>query len=325
MDIETTPSEDQTAPEVAPAPVDANSTGQEPGHSTGQATEGSTESPWNVPEGVVKLKAAGGEHEFRSLQELTKAAQMGIGARKAFTELDELRKSRESWESERATIAQQLQGWVENVKKNPAAFFQEIGLDPMQWSEKQLRQHLDLQAMTPEQRQERARQEQAERELSELRQYKQERETEREKAQREAAEHAQSQEIESARAQLEAEIVKELEADPVLGVETIRPRTIVRVAQVMAESNAAGVYCPPDKAVAYVRAERQAELREHINGMDPEKAIAFFGEDWARSIREYDVKRAKGTAKADAAAKGKGQAKQYGTLAEMLAAEKGVK
>jgi hypothetical protein len=297
--------------------------GAEGGQEAGQAEQSAEQvNPWAVDGGVVKIKGAGKEHEFKSLAELQKAAQYGLGAQKAFEEAAVLRKAQQEWEQERNGIAERLNQFFASAKQNPEALLRELGIDPMEYSEKSLKKHLDYQAMTPEQRAEKARLEQLEKEAEELRGYKNKTEQEKAEAEAKRQEEAKRAQDEADMKELTSEINAELDKDEFLGAADVRPEIVIEACNVMvnAASQTPPIYLTPEQAVGYVRADMEAKLIRRFKALNPEVVISKLGEDWARGVREYDLNRAKKVVKEVPAKGGKQVDKKFGSLREMIAA-----
>lgn len=188
-----------------------------------------------------------------------------------------------------AKAAQKRMQEAANVQKQTKAFYEALQKDPLsvltdpkvmgsekfqQLAEQFLSKKLAEQMLTPE---ERAQQEKEAR----LAKYEQE-----EARRNEEANQAKAQ-------QLEAHYAKQYEQTIMTALQTSNlpknPFTVKRMAELMQKNIQHGLDLEPQALAQLVKEDYQSELRQLINGAEPEAILGMFGEDLSNKIRKHDL------------------------------------
>lgn len=188
-----------------------------------------------------------------------------------------------------AKAAQKRMQEASNVQKQTRAFYEALQKDPLsvltdpkvmgsekfqQLAEKFLSQKLAEQMLTPEERAMRDKEER-------LAKYEQE-----EAKRNEEANQAKAQ-------QLEAHYAKQYEQTIMTALQTSNlpknPFTVKRMAELMQKNIQHGLDLEPQALAQLVKEDYQSELRQLINGAEPEAILGMFGEDISNKIRKHDL------------------------------------
>lgn len=188
-----------------------------------------------------------------------------------------------------AKAAQKRMQEAANVQRQTRAFYEALQKDPLsvltdpkvmgsekfqQLAEQFLSKKLAEQMLTPE---ERAQQEKEAR----LAKYEQE-----EARRNEEANQAKAQ-------QLEAHYAKQYEQTIMTALQTSNlpknPFTVKRMAELMQKNIQHGLDLEPQALAQLVKEDYQSELRQLINGAEPEAILGMFGEDLSNKIRKHDL------------------------------------
>lgn len=212
-----------------------------------------------------RIKGAGREHEVDSEEKLIALAQMGLGARQAFTEADK--------------IKQENAQWKQRIKESPWDVLAELGLDPRELSEKKLTEIIADQELTDEQRELKA--------LKDKNKSYEQKEAEREKAEHAAQVAKLSEHF---RGQYDNDFTKVLNESGLPKT----PAVVRRMAELQLEGMKAGEdYEAPLAAVTeMVREEINTNIRETFAAMDGDQILKLLdGTDIANKIRRADLAR----------------------------------
>ena len=212
-----------------------------------------------------KLKVDGEEFEeeldLSNEAELTKRLQLAKAAEKRIGQA----------KAEKQKAMEILKAFEEGtlLKKHPKA---------RELAEQLLVEQLQQEMMTPEQK-----------ELMELKKYKEERERSELERQK-ALEMAEAQQKESAIAQqFQKTIIDALDKSGLPKT----PDMAKRMAYIMKKNLDLGLSLTPEDLAAEVKSELNGLLKALIGGAEGEQLISLFGDDVAKKIRAYDVKKLK--------------------------------
>jgi hypothetical protein len=229
-----------------------------------------------------KLKVDGEEFEeeidLANEGELTKRLQLAKAAEKRIGQA----------KSEKAKAMEILKAFEDGtlLKKHPKA---------RELAEQLLVEQLQNEMLSPEQR-----------ELMELKKYKEDREKSELERQK-ALEMAEAQQKESAIAQqFQKTIIDALDKSGLPKT----PDMAKRMAYIMKKNLDLGLSLTPEDLAAEVKSELNGLLKALIGGAEGEQLISLFGDDVAKKIRAYDVKKLKDGMKNNASTKKEDAVKQ---------------
>lgn len=214
----------------------------------------------------VKVKVDGQDMEL-PIEELMKGYSTRQGAMKRFEEAAKIRK--------------QAEGFVEQLLTDPKAVlshpkFAEKGFNLRQFAESILKEEIEREMLSPEELQQREK----DRELEELR-------AERDKGKKTQEQQQYENHKKAAEAKFSTKFQEALETAKL----PKSPFTLKRMAEYQRQALRAGYELSAGELGDLVREEFQKEVTETFGHLDAEQIIAVFGEDTAKKIREYDLKR----------------------------------
>lgn len=278
MDAATT-----AVPSGAPSTSSAPSSGS-PGAPSGGSSPSGDGSPAPLPNGAAstiqepakappvpkkyKVKVEGQEHEVDEAELLRGYSINKMATRRA---------------QEAAQMRKQAQEVLELAKSDPVAFLQHpsIGADVKKLFQSHLQRELEMQQMSPDQR-----------ELAELRlQY------EAEKKHRESYEQQRKQE----EGQRQVDYYRQeydKSASAALAESGLprTPTTLRRMAELQMKNLKMGLDLEPSQLTSIVREEIAAEQVEILKSLSGEQLHKMLGEETGKKLREYDLSRLKTTA-----------------------------
>lgn len=217
---------------------------------------------------LYKVKVNGEEKEV-SEDELIRGYSKGAGADKAFHEASMTKK--------------QVNALIQRLQEDPFGVLSDprLGVDVRKAAEEYLFKQLQDEMLPEEQRKLKA----AEKELAELKEFKQK--------QVEAAKQYQM-------AQLEKHYADQFSNQIIQAVETSglpkNERTVSRIAYYMSEGLKRGLNLKPEMVIPLVKEDMEAEFKAHFSGMNPDQIAQFLGEDKLKAVREHDLSRLKNPA-----------------------------
>lgn len=216
-----------------------------------------------------KLKAQDKEIELTE-QELVRRAQLGLGADAKFQEAAQMRKSAEA-------LFEALRSNPLEVLTNP-----QLGLNFRELAEQYLAGELQNEMLSPEQR-----------ELKQLREWREKQEAEAEARRQSEMTAAQQQEfqrhMERAAKEYDTKI-SEVLADSGLPKTAY---TVKRVAELLKGALQKGYDLDVRTAVDMVRETYNGDFRSMFGGLKGESLVKFLGDDVLREIRQHDLARIK--------------------------------
>lgn len=186
--------------------------------------------------------------------------------------MEEASRLRKEAETERA----QLKALLAQAKEDPRVLFQALGLEARPWAERLLTEQLELDLLSPE-----------EKELRELRAFKAAQEAERVKKAKEDEEAQKSALAEQAGLEIESEVVDALKNS---GLKPT-PRTVARVAEmILASLEGEGPRMKATDALERLQREYRSDVADHLESMDPE-TLAVEYPSLYQKILEHSAKR----------------------------------
>ena len=193
---------------------------------------------------------------------------------------------------ETAKQRKDLEGILGNIKQNPLETLERIlghesvGLNLDEIATQALSRKFELAAMTPEQR-----------EIAELRRFKETTEAKEKAAEekrvaeaKKAAEAERNEKVKTIQSQIETEISTAIEKS---GMATTAGNK-QRVARYLYQAASQGLHCTTEQAINLVREDLLAEHKQMFGSVeDPEKLIGLIGPDVVERIRGHQLDKAK--------------------------------
>jgi len=212
---------------------------------------------------IVKRKVNGKEVEMTVEEALRKADLYG-GAEDKFQEAAKLRKEVESF--------------VDSLKSNPLGTLKQLGIDVRDHAEQYLTEEVQREMMSPE-----------ERELQELRQFKQQQEDGR--AQEEMTAKERQQQAQENQARSQAQQFYDHKITEVLSQSNLpkTPYTVKRVAGLLKTALSKGYELPIETAVDMVRGEFTNDVSSMAGTADVNQLIKLLGPDIIKRLRKHDL------------------------------------
>jgi hypothetical protein len=200
-----------------------------------------------------------------SESEVIKRAQMAESAQQRYQEAAQMRK--------------QAEAILQNIRENPIAAMQELGIENFRdQAEQWLYSELQRDMMDPK-----------DRELEELRQYRQQQEDARKQAEESKRTTAEQQQMQQLQKKYEAEYEQQF----ISALETVDlPRdaeTVADVAALMDQALRNGYEIDAQTAAELVRDRYQAKLKSAVSKLKGESLVKFFGEDMIKELRKHDI------------------------------------
>lgn len=252
---------------VADAAVESFAEGTEEAPAEAGATE--EEAPSQPPQ-RFKVKPDGKEEEV-DLDTLLKRYELSQASHKRMEEASRLRKEAEAQ-------AAQMKALVEQAKADPGALFKALGVEARGWAEKYLTEQLELELLSPE-----------ERELRELRSWRQQQEAERVKKQEEEAQAQKELLSVQAATEIESEVVDALKSSGLKAT----PRTVARVAEIiLASLEGEGPRMKATDALQRLQREYRSDVADHLESLDPETLEREYPSLYAKILEHSARKKA---------------------------------
>lgn len=245
------------------APTVASVTGGKLG--AAESAEKPAEKPETAQERKHKLKVNGKEIELSEAEVLRKA-QVAHAADEKFKRA--------------AEIERQAEQFLEALRTNPVAILThpELGIDFRTIAEEYLGEHVRKEMMDP-----------MERELEELRQFKQQQEIRQREEQENSLSERQRQEQEIAHRQTVEYYDKKI-SDVLMESNLPKtPYTVKRVADILKHYVSQGYDLDINAAVDMVREDYSTDLTSIVGSLDGDALISFLGEDIVKKIRRHDI------------------------------------
>lgn len=231
-----------------------------------KAAEPKKETEEDILKKTIKRKVNGKEVEMTVAEALRKA-ELVSGAEEKFQEAAKMRK--------------EVEAFVQALKEKPLHVLKQMGIDVRGNAEEYLAEEVQLELMSPE-----------ERELYELRKWKQEQEQARQQEEMTAQQRAQQQQEMAARQQAQQFYDKKI--SEVLSQSNLpkTPYTVKRVATLLKTALSKGYELPIETAVDMVRGDFANDLRSMSSG-DPAQIIKLLGDDIVKMLRKHDLEQIK--------------------------------
>lgn len=221
----------------------------------------------------VAIKA-GDQEEHEELERIVRDRQKFKGAEKRFEEAHRLRQ-----EADRMT--NEVKGLMQMVRDNPAEVLQKLGVNFRDVAEQYLKQTIEQEMMTPEQRQ------QAEMQR-ELEKYRQKDEQEKQSAE----EQRHNAEIAKWKQHYDKTVSEALSSADLPKTEL----TVMLMGRQLRNAINNGDKNPnPADYIDAVRDAYFSEVQKYWGGLPPEKLLKLAGEETANKIRQADLARVRGT------------------------------
>lgn len=235
------------------------------GQPAGDAPQSAEKTAEAVAEQIrkMKLKVNGKDVEMDEA-EVIRRAQLASGADEKFREASDLRKQ-----------ATQL---VEALRANPLDVLGKLGVDVREFTESYLAKELQREMLSPEQR-----------ELQELREWRQQQQAQHEASQKEQMTRAQQQEM--AKLQQRAAQEYDTKITEVLSQSNV-PKTaytVKRVAELLMGALQKGYDLDVNTAVDMVREGYTTDLQSMVGGLDGEPLVKFLGPELLKKLRKHDL------------------------------------
>lgn len=175
-------------------------------------------------------------------------------------------------------MRKEVESFVQQLKEKPLHILKQLGIDVRGASEEYLEEEVQLELMSPD-----------ERELFELRKWRQEQEQSREEAEMTAQEQAQQQQEQQARSQ--AQQFYDQKITEVLSQSNLpkTPYTVKRVATLLKTALTKGYELPIETAVEMVRGDFSNDVTAMAGALDGESLIKVLGPDIIKRLRKYDL------------------------------------
>lgn len=238
-------------------------------HKEGVEDKKPTESEIQKEVRKMKLKINGQEREYTE-DEVIRRAQMFEGADEKFRIANERTK--------------QMENFFEKLKANPAAVLShpELGINLRQFAEDFLTQEIKNEMLSPE-----------ERELTELRKFKQEYEENNKKLQEETKTKQQQAQMEEMQNRQREHFDKQI--SDILNKSNLpkTPQTVKRVAELLHGALSKGYELDVQMAVDMVRDDYINGIQSLFGQLDGDNLINMLGGDLAKKIRQHDLAKIK--------------------------------
>ena len=219
---------------------------------------------WKNKKGKEVLKVNGKQREVKDYNDMVRLAQLGLAANEKFQQASEK--------------IRQAEAIVELLQTNPEKALQRLGYDVRQMAENYLRQELEKEVLTDEQRK-----------VMELEQKLAEYEAEK----KQKEEHEKASRIAELQSHYEAELSDKI----INAIETYKlprnERTISRIAEKLYVALESGYEIDPIDVAPIVKQEVEEELRGMYGTLDVDSMLALLGEDNLKKIREHELKKVK--------------------------------
>lgn len=247
--------------ETTAAPVSSASPTPVPATEAFKATESVESNPSNTPKLKYKVKVDGNELEVEE-NDLVANYQKGVSADKRFKEAAELKK--------------QLEMFVDNVKSNPEFLLKELGINPYEFYQNKLLEHLEREhsesQLTPDQK-----------ELRELKAWKDRFEKEqkdfKERRNQEEQAHEEAKIIESLDVEIAASFAE-------LGIKRPTAEMVADLAeQMLAEYKTTKQRLPAKDAIERSKTSFQKRLNSWTNE-SPERILELIPEQYLERIAQ---------------------------------------
>ena len=219
---------------------------------------------WKTKKGKEVLKVNGKQKEIKDYNDMVRLAQLGLAANEKFQQASEK--------------IRQAEAIVELLQTNPEKALARLGFDVREMAENYLRQELEKEVLTDEQRKVL----ELEQKLAEYEEEKKSKE-EQEKANRIA--------------ELQRHYEAELSDKIINAIETYKlprnERTISRIAEKLYVALESGYEIDPIDIAPLVKQEIEEELKGMYGTLDVDDMLSLLGEDNLKKIREYELKKVK--------------------------------
>lgn len=241
----------------------SGSANQEVGTAEAKVNEAATQQKVEQEIRKLKGKVNGKEVEWTE-QEAIRRAQLADSADAKFREAADMRR--------------QVEQAIQMMQTDPAAVLTELGIDIRKFAEEHLGRELQRELMSPE-----------ERELNDLREWKQQFEDQNQAQEQErmsTAQKAEMQRQQNAIAQNYDNKISEVLAQSNLPKTA---KTVKAVAQLMYSALDKGYDLDIATAVDMVKNDYTGSIQDLVGGMDGEHLINMLGPDLVRKIRKHDL------------------------------------
>jgi antitoxin component of RelBE/YafQ-DinJ toxin-antitoxin module len=175
-----------------------------------------------------------------------------------------------------AEIEKQHKQLMDSLKSDPAKVFKEMGMDPLEFSQRQLEEFIRSQEMTPEQK-----------ELAELRRFKEEQELTRQEQQQLQEQKTFEAQVEIHRQEYSTKIVESMDKHSL----PRDPAVVSMVADYLYNASEKGIDLPVEVAARLVKEDLTNNVKSLLGQMSGDALFGMLGEDLARKIRDYDLGR----------------------------------
>ena len=217
----------------------------------------------------LKMKVNGKEREYTE-DEVIRRAQMFESAEEKFQEA--------------AKRTKQMEQFIEALKTNPAAILShpELGIDMRKLAEEYLTKEVKREMMSPE-----------ERELEELRTFKQQYEEQRQNEEKKRLTEQQQQELQALQQRQREHFDKQI--SEVLSKSNLPKNayTVKKVAELLHSAVSKGYELDVQLAVDMVKESYLTDIQSLVGSLDGEHLLSMLGGDIAKKIRQYDLNRLK--------------------------------
>ena len=219
---------------------------------------------WKTKKGKEVLKVNGKQKEIKDYNDMVRLAQLGLAANEKFQQASEK--------------IRQAEAIVELLQTNPEKALARLGFDVREMAENYLRQELEKEVLTDEQRK-----------VLELEQKLAEYEEEKK--------NKEEQEKANRIAELQRHYEAELSDKIINAIETYKlprnERTISRIAEKLYVALESGYEIDPIDIAPLVKQEIEEELKGMYGTLDVDDMLSLLGEDNLKKIREYELKKVK--------------------------------
>lgn len=173
-------------------------------------------------------------------------------------------------------IEKQHKSLMDSLKSDPAKVLKDMGLDPLEFSQRQLEEFIKSQEMTPEQK-----------ELAELRRFKEQQDLTRQEQQQLQEQQAFEAQVEIHRQEYSTKIVESMDKHSL----PRDPAVVSMVADYLYNASEKGIDLPVEVAARLVKEDLTNNVKALLGQMNGDALFGMLGEDLARKIREYDLGR----------------------------------
>jgi len=219
---------------------------------------------WKTKKGKEVLKVNGKQKEIKDYNDMVRLAQLGLAANEKFQQASEK--------------IRQAEAIVELLQTNPEKALTRLGFDIREMAENYLRQELEKEVLTDEQRK-----------VLELEQKLAEYEEEKK--------YKEEQEKANRIAELQRHYEAELSDKIINAIETYKlpknERTISRIAEKLYVALESGYEIDPINIAPLVKQEIEEELKGMYGTLDVDDMLSLLGEDNLKKIREHELKKVK--------------------------------